>query len=136
MIWILFILFFIFSIFFILRSRFESPNGYFIKITNIINDPDYIDLIKYVPGIINFEFTDSTNKQVKQVVSKGNEELANKIVFDLKKLEDINKTIDQLMIFAKNSGTYNQYQLPALLVYYTNMKNNNIKIINYLVKIK
>ena len=136
MIWILFILFFSFSIFFILRSRFESPNNYFNKITNIINDPNYIDLIKYVPGIINFEFTDSTNKQVKQVVSKGNEELANKIVFDLKKLEDINKTIDQLMIFAKKSGTYNQYQLPALLVYYTNMKNNNIKIINYLVKIK
>jgi hypothetical protein len=134
--------------FFVFKDRFtdiqltQEQQKYFNKylqplfdvITNVINNKDYKILIENVPGINNLELT-SDQKHVEQIINKGD---TSKLHQDFSKVIELIKgtipVIDQLIIYASESGIYTKIRLQALRTYYLVMKNNNNLIINYFGK--
>ena len=135
-------------LFFKFRSKFTditlTPNQqvyfdlhlkpFFDKITQLINDEQYIILLKNVPGILNLELT-NFNTQVQQVVSKGNvDNLKGDFNKTLEKIQQIQPVIEELITNAEKSEIYSQTRLRAFIVYYKNMEKNNKTILNYFGK--
>ena len=106
----------------------------FDKITNVINRDDYKLLLDNVPGVSKLELTPD-QKQVEQIINKGDpSKLQNDFSKVLGLIKDTIPVIDQLILYATESGIYTKTRLQALRTYYLVMKNNNNLIINYFVK--